>query len=201
MAPDLRKIPLSSIVALTAITFFCACLAFSIANYPPGFTPLKNWMSDLGNPLLNPAGSAYFNCGCMITGLFLIVFYIGLRQWRSPDGARARTMSAAQAAGIFSGIALAGVGYFPETFSPHHLIVSVLFFVSSTLAILLATLALRGHPGFGRAAACAGYISVVVGVIFAVQVALLNSVRIFEWMSVFSMLSWAALAGIEMARA
>jgi hypothetical membrane protein len=198
--PDLRKIPISSIVALIASIYFCTSLALSIASFSPGFSPLDNWMSDLGNPELNPSGSAYFNLACMITGLFLIIFYLGLRHWRNTAGGKTKMLTAAQASGIFSGIALAGVGYFPETFSPHHFIVSVMFFLSSTVAILLATVALRGRPGFGRAVAGAGYLTAVIGVIFSAQMAMFKSITIIEWISVFSMLLWAGLFSIDMLR-
>jgi hypothetical membrane protein len=79
MKPDLRKIPASSIVALAAIVFFCTSLALSIASFPPGFSPRKNWMSDLGHPELNPAGSPYFNGACMITGLSSCYSISGLK--------------------------------------------------------------------------------------------------------------------------
>ncbi|HEY3273740.1 MAG TPA: DUF998 domain-containing protein [Methanocella sp.] len=195
------KIPVSSVIVLIAILFFCASLAVSIASFPPGFSPLDNWMSDLGNPELNPAGSAYFNLACMVTGLFLAVFYLGLSGLRSTGMGKPRMLSAAQVCGIFSGIALAGVGYFPETFSPHHFIVSVLFFLSSTVAILLATEALRGYPGIGRAVAGAGYLTVVIGIVFSAQMIMFESVTIIEWISVLSMLAWAALTGWGMSGA
>jgi hypothetical membrane protein len=101
--------PVSSIVGLIIIVFFCAMLALSIVNYPPGFTPLENWMSDLGNPELNPAGSPFFNWACGITGLLLVVFYLGLRRGLLPDGRRQKLLAAARAFGVLSGIALAGV--------------------------------------------------------------------------------------------
>jgi hypothetical membrane protein len=197
MKSGLSKFPVTSIVAVIAIVFFCTFLLLSIASFPPGFSPLDNWMSDLGNPELNPSGYAYFNWGCMITGVLLIIFYLGLNDWHIADSGRTGTLTAAQAFGIFSGIALIGVGYFNETFSPHHFIVSVLFFVSSTIAILLATLALQGRPGFGRATDCAGYMTVAIGIVFSIQMALWDSVTIIEWISVFSMLLWAALVALR----
>jgi hypothetical membrane protein len=200
MEPNTRKIPVSSIVVLIAIVFFCASLVMSIAGFPPGFTPLENWMSDLGNPELNPAGSAYFNLACMITGLFLVLFYLGLKTRDSAGNNKAGFLTAARASGVFSGIALAGVGFFPETFSPHHFIVSVLFFLSSTTAIFLATIALQGRPGFGRAATGAGYLTLAAGLVFTAQMALFDSVTIIEWISVLSMLSWAALTGWDLSR-
>jgi hypothetical membrane protein len=195
------KLPISSIVGLIIIVFFCSFLTLSIINFPPGFSPLKNWMSDLGNPELNPSGYAYFNWACMITGLLLAVFYLGLRRAQSTDSHVTKTMIVTQAFGIFSGIALTGVGYFNETFSPHHFIVSVLFFLSSTIAILLATVALRGRPGFGRVTVSAGFLTVAIGIVFSLQMVLFESVTIVEWVSVLSMLLWAALFGADTYRA
>jgi hypothetical membrane protein len=200
MEPNTRKIPVSSLVVLIAIVFFCTSLALSIAAFPPGFSPLENWMSDLGNPELNPSGSGYFNLACMITGLFLALFYLGLKTRDCADNSRAGLLTAARAFGVFSGIALAGVGFFPETFSPHHFIVSVLFFLSSTTAIFLATRALQGRPGFGRTAAGAGYLTLAAGLVFSAQMALFDSITIVEWISVLSMLSWAALTGWDLSR-
>lgn len=197
---NLSKIPVSSIIVLITIIFFCGFLALSILNYPPGFTPLKNWMSDLGNPGLNPAGYAYFNWADGITGMLLIAFYLGLSRWQKMGSVNTKILAAAMACGIFSGIALAGVGYFNESFDPEHFIVSVLFFLSSTVAILLATLALRGNTGFGKATAWAGYLTVAIGIVFAVQRPLIESITIIEWISVFSMLLWAALVSIDLYR-
>jgi hypothetical membrane protein len=196
-----RNVTISSIVALAAIVFFCAALALAIVSFPPGFTQLENWMSDLGNPGLNPDGAKYFNNACMITGLLLVIFYPGLRGWTGAGGAKAFALTAALVAGVFSGIALAGVGLFPETFKPHHFIVSVLFFLSSTVAILLTTVALRGHAGFSKTSALAGSLAVGIGIIFALQMALLPEVTALEWISVFSMLLWAAMISRDMLKA
>jgi hypothetical membrane protein len=198
---DLSKIPVNSIIGLVIIVFFCAALTLSIVNYPPGFSPLKNWMSDLGNPVLNLTGSAYFNGACMITGLLLVVFYLMLNRSQSTDGRRIKMLTAARAFGIFSGISLAGVGVFNETFDPHHFIVSVLFFLSSTIAILLVTVAMKGQPGFSKITDWAGYLTIAIGIVFAVQRPLIGSITIIEWLSVFSMMLWAALFGIDTFRA
>jgi|AGTN01.2.fsa_nt_gi Predicted membrane protein len=200
MAPNLSKIPASSIIVTAAIAFFCISVVMSIASYPPPFSPLDNWMSDLGNPELNPAGSVYFNLACVITGLLLVGFYLGLKSWRSKDDGNSLAFTVAQGSGVFSGIALAGIGIFPETFSPHHFITSVLFFLSSTVAILLAIIALRGSPRLGRATTCAGYLTLAIGIVFSAQMALFKSVTIIEWISVLSMLFWAGLAGVDMYR-
>lgn len=187
--------PAGSITAAMAIFLFCLPVAIAIALYPPPFSPLKNWMSDLGNSSLNPSGSAYFNGACVMVGLLTVVFYLGTYRWHSPGIRGNRMLAAAMASGVFAGIALAGVGIFPETFSPHHFIVSVLFFVANSIAILLANTALKGREGYGRGATCAGYLVIAVSVVFAAQMIIVKSITILEWISVLSMLLWAALTG------
>lgn len=43
--------------------------------------PLTNWLSDFGNPLLNPSGALIYNMGCIIVAALLFVFSIGMYQW------------------------------------------------------------------------------------------------------------------------
>jgi hypothetical protein len=61
-------------------------------------------------------------------------------------------------------------------------------------------MALQGRPGFGRAAAGAGYLTLAAGLVFSAQMALFDSITIVEWISVLSMLSWAALTGWDLSR-
>ncbi len=65
-------------VAATAV--YIAFTAVS-ALQTQGFSPLGNWLSDYGNPLLNPSGALWYNLGCILTAALLAVFYAGLTRW------------------------------------------------------------------------------------------------------------------------
>lgn len=49
--------------------------------YNTKLNPLTNWLSDFGNPLMNPSGAVFYNMGCIIVAILLIVFYIGIYHW------------------------------------------------------------------------------------------------------------------------
>ena len=74
------KVPISSLAAPAGIIIFCTFLALSVARYPGGFSPLDDWISDLGNTNLNPEGAGIFNTGCMISrGPAHLVLYRALQ--------------------------------------------------------------------------------------------------------------------------
>ena len=71
--------------------------------------PLEFWLSDYGNPLLNPSGSMFYNTGCVITALLLALFYSGMLRWyRRDHTARKFNISyiIAQSAGLMSSLFL-----------------------------------------------------------------------------------------------
>lgn len=49
--------------------------------YNTEINPFKNWLSDFGNPVENPSGALFYNMGCIIVAVLLVVFYIGMYQW------------------------------------------------------------------------------------------------------------------------
>src|SRR5512143_1008113 len=53
--------------AVTYVTFtFLAC-----ELHPLPVSPFENWLSDLGDPIVNPAGAIFYNIGVMLSALFL----------------------------------------------------------------------------------------------------------------------------------
>ena len=72
---------LSSITGLLAVIIFSVFTFTAAALFPSMVNPLYIWLSNLGNVELNPSGAIFFNLGCIITGLILIPFFIGLYQW------------------------------------------------------------------------------------------------------------------------
>jgi hypothetical membrane protein len=70
----------SRYAGIAAIPMYILFTAIS-ALQSGGFSPLRNWLSDYGNPHLNPAGALWYNLGCILTAALLAVFYAGLAQW------------------------------------------------------------------------------------------------------------------------
>lgn len=71
----------------------------SYFHYPQPYSPLRNWLSDLGNTLVNTGGGFVYNFGCIATGCILVFFFVGLNAWRTGDRVSGRLLTIAQASG------------------------------------------------------------------------------------------------------
>ena len=77
MARKIAGRQILSFAALFVILFFCAFTLTSITLFPSAFSPIVNYLSDLGNSAFNPKGAWFYNAGCILTGLALFPFYAG----------------------------------------------------------------------------------------------------------------------------
>jgi hypothetical protein len=74
-----------SIGAIAGIIGFAIFTVFTLTSfflYPTTYNPLHDWLSNLGNINLNPLGALFFNWSCIISGVTLILFFVGLYAWR-----------------------------------------------------------------------------------------------------------------------
>ena len=71
--------------------------------------PLEYWLSDYGNPLVNPSGAVIYNTGCAITAMLLAIFYIGMYRWYGRGRTARRfniSYTLAQAGGLIGSVFL-----------------------------------------------------------------------------------------------
>lgn len=181
---------IGSITGLMAIIIFLLTTFTALSLFPGPYTPLNNWLSDLGNPNYNPQGAIFFNLGCIITGILIIPFFIGLSRWKFDDGSKGLT--AAQVMGVFSSLSLVMIGIFPETSKPWHWIWSALFFSCLLITMILVNTSLWNHPRFMRKVAYYGLVVVVVDIFFITIYNLQTGLPrpLMEWMVVFLSLGW-----------
>ncbi len=135
MTLNFLKWPLSAIGGVLVTVIFCAFTLVSIAFYSTPFSPFNNWLSDLGNPNLDPSGSIFFNAGCILTALAMIVLMAGLGKW-DVTGRKKTALVAGQACGVLSAFALMMIGVFTEG-TPLHGIMSITFFSLLFLFLVL----------------------------------------------------------------
>lgn len=86
-------------------------IAFTYAShtYNRQINPLEYWLSDYGNPIVNPSGAVIYNTGCVITALLLALFYIGMYRWYKRDRAARKfnvSYAIAQAGGLVGSVFL-----------------------------------------------------------------------------------------------
>ena len=76
--PIPRKWPISVVSGIFVIVVFWGFTFTSMVFFPRIYNPLVNWMSDLGSYSKNPNGHIYFNIGCIISGIAMFPFFLGL---------------------------------------------------------------------------------------------------------------------------
>ncbi len=180
---------------------FCLFSGISIASYPGGFSPFEMWLGDYGFPDKNPQGAAYYNLGCMVTGLLLAVFYAGFSQWRTTGQVRKMLRTAGQLTGILSSAFLVVSGYLTPAVMPGNMIASYIFFILTALAIMLLHLACSSRPGYSESTACMGLASIALIMLLAVSGTIVHIEPIMaEWCTIFALAMWVGLVSRDFYR-
>jgi hypothetical membrane protein len=199
---------LSAITGLAAFIIFTISILISVFLYPTYYNPLYGWLSNLGNVNLNPSGAIFFNWGCIITGLILIPFFVGLYAWKPRKIWGKILLVLGMVIGIFAAISLIMVGIYPETESVSHFIAATSVFSSLFLIIILINLALYENPKFIRGVAYFGVLAIIVDITFQYIVASNKDIlAVFnpttpvpglEWASTWLSMIWLALLALNM---
>lgn len=191
MALIFRKWPLSAIGGILVIVIFCVFTLISIALYPAPFSPFNNWISDLGSPKLNPSGSVFFNVGCLLTGLSMVVLLAGIGKWDA-IGWKKYVLAAGQLCGILSAFAIMMIGVFTEG-TPLHGTVSTAFFALLFLFLVFVNIAIFNDPRYLRRIGYFALLAVVLDLIFMYTFITYTHDTIWEWLAVFSAMLWVAM--------
>jgi hypothetical membrane protein len=126
---------MGAICGVTAPVLAFSCILLAIYSYPP-FSWTENALSDLG--VVPGMTGLVFNFGLYASGFFVFIFavfglfnYLGQR-WIGK-------IAAVAFAAV--GLALIGIGFFPETVVPAHYLFSVAFFLFMPISLLIVTVA------------------------------------------------------------
>ena len=172
--------------------FFCIFTLAAVALFPGPFAPTDNWISDLGTPLMNPAGDVYFNSGCIITGACMLLLMAGLSAWYTEGGRKKAFMMAGQLCGVISAFGLMLVGVFNES-SAYHDTISTIFFLFLCLFLIFTTISLWKHLKFIRWIGYYALVVVIIELAFMYTYFAYDHAPFWEWLAVFSALLWVAL--------
>ena len=191
--PRIADRPILSFAAAFVIVFYCAFTVTSIMLFPTPFSPVVNYLSDLGNSTFSPRGAWFYNAGCILTGLALFPFYAGFYEWYTPEKRRKILMAATQVVGLVSAFSLIMIGVFSEDTLAQHLFWSEVFFIFNLLVLILANISLMTHPKFVRPIGYYGLAVAVVNMLFVV----LTTTPLLEWFTVFTALIYAGLLAYD----
>lgn len=170
------------ITGFTAFTIYVVFTALAFSKYPNAYNPVNNWLSDLGNPLVNQSGALLYNLGCVLTSIVLIVFYLEMGEWGNDNKRLKVLLTIARVAGIFSSIFLIITALFPlgshteiHQISGKVHVIFLGFFLTFSATVLLRNPVLTKWPAYF------GFITAVVNFVYG---AFLYSVFIAEWLAI-----------------
>jgi len=191
----------------TTISFYGGILAglcyvifalFAYSRYPLPYSPTTNWLSDLGNPNLNPQGAIFYNIGIISTALFLSVFFLGLSVWKMENNrAQIIMLRLTQVFGMLGAFCMMMSGIFPINLFEIHSFWSTSLYILLSTGFVFSAAALRYHIGVPRWL-------LILGVSTAVMVILTSffpTAYVLEWITVLLFLLYVILVGMETRKA
>jgi hypothetical protein len=176
--PIPRKWPISVVSGIFVIVVFWGFTLTSVALFPRIYNPLVNWMSDLGSHSKNPKGHIYFNIGCIISGIAMFPFFLGLYEWYIGGRKNKILTMLTQLAGFYTALAMIMVGLFPEDTMEIHIFWSMSLFTISVLTFIFPSIALYKYK-FTRNIAIFGLIATTINLILWMLI-----IPIMEWITI-----------------
>jgi hypothetical membrane protein len=183
------KYSLSSVSGLLVILLYCAFTLTSWALYPLEYSPFSHFLSRLGDYGYSPIGAYFYNAGCILTGIALVPFFIGLLSIHGPNLIQRGVAVAGQVLGVFSGIALMLIGIYSEDQGTPHLVASSIFFELNFIVLLTISLSLLVHGRQGVLVSIYGFAIAFSSLVFVISF----ESPLVEWYTVFSSLGYVGL--------
>ncbi len=192
MAINNSRLPLSTISGMLIILLFCIFTLASAARYPGPFSPMDNWLSDLGTPLKDPPGCVYFNVGCILTGICMVLMAAGLGIWNVEVGQKRLLMTLGRLCLVVSALGLMLVGVFNEG-TPLHGTMALTFFLMLVIFLALVSAALWKRPDYSPLPGYYAILVIVINILFIYTFFAYEHAPVWEWIAVFSTLIWVVM--------
>ncbi|MGC9517214.1 MAG: DUF998 domain-containing protein [Methanomicrobiales archaeon] len=190
----MKNFKISFLVILTVFIFLIFTLN-AVILFPGNYSPLNNYLSDLGNSSYNSTGYLFFNLGCIITGMLLILFFYNLKKYFKPVPPRHKLLIISQIVGIYASFSLIMVGVFSEDYGFIHWIWSASFFTSLMITLILININILKDPQFTNKIAYYGFFVVIINLCFIIiyLLKIWDLTPLFEWITVILSLGWLLL--------
>ena len=189
-----RHLSLSFVTSLFAVLCYLTFALLAFAQYPLPYSPMRNWLSDLGNADLNPHGALFYNIGIVATGVVLLLFFLGLAQWKMGNNRIQNLMlRLTQGFGILGSLALVMSGLFPINFSTLHSFFSICLYILLGTAFGFSVAAIRYYPTCPRWLLILGALTALADILSGV----FHTVYVLEWVTVSLFLCYPLLLGAE----
>lgn len=184
----------SFMACLLVILFYFSFALLALWRFPGIYSPLRNWLSDLGSSRLNPDGAIFYNLGIIVTGLFLLPFFLGLSSWKM-QGYRVQNAMLALTCvlGLLGGLAMIMSAIYPIDHIEQHRAWSISLYILLGTAFVFSAAALRYDRRFPRWALGLGIITGLVDILSGI----FHNVYLLEWITVALFLGYIFIVGIK----
>ena len=189
------KKPVSLILSILLFVVYLVMTILSFLRYTGPFSPASNWLSDLGNRIISPDGSTYYNLGIFISGSLLALFFISLGNNRM-QGKKAQNIMLllTQLFGIIGSIGMVMTGVFsidnPET----HSLFSTILRICLGTAFAFSVAAFRYEKRVNKWILVIGAITALTNLLVSM---FFSNTQVLEWPVIFLFLLYCLLLGIE----
>ncbi len=186
-----RNLTFLSSVFLVAIYLLLSFIAF--INLSTRYSPLENWLSDLGSVQLNPNGAIFYNLGIIFTGIILLIFFSSLVQWKIAGNKKQNIMLLlTRLFGSAGALAMIMSAVFPITVERMHSVWSALLYILLGTAFAFSVAAMRYFPHYPRWMLVLGGLIAIEDMVWG----LVLNTFIMEWITVSFFLIYILLLGI-----
>ena len=137
-----NKLLINSISGITGLALYLVLSVVAFSSYPSSFDPMGNWLSDLGNNLLNPGGAIFYRLAGILSGTALLVFFSTLAYGTTGQGKNIRVLFfLVRVFGLIASLSFMMTGIFSEDMMPMHSWFSITLYISFGTAIAFTGLA------------------------------------------------------------
>jgi hypothetical membrane protein len=195
--PMTRQYSLSFVASLVATVCYLTCALLAFSRYPLPYSPLNNWLSDLGNVDVNPAGALFYNLGIVTTGILLVLFFLGLSVWKlSTNRIQQLMLHLTQGCGILGALAMVMTGLFPINHFALHSFFSTCSNVLLGTAFAFSVAALRYHASCARWLLILGAVTTLADLLFGLS-KIVTTTFVLEWVTIALFISYIVLLGAQ----
>lgn len=184
----------SFISSISILLVYCVFTFLALSRFSGPFSPVHNWLSDLGNLVVNPEGYYFYNLGIVLSGILLFFFFWSLNIWKKPDNKKQNIMLLlASIFGSLGGLSMVVSAIFPINIPAIHAFISAALYILIGTGFVFTVVSLAYYPKFPRW-------MVVFGILIAVEDMLwsmLFNTYIMEYVTVGLFLFFTLLLGLH----
>jgi hypothetical membrane protein len=191
----MKKMPYTSAGSFSAVFISLVSALGSSLLYSDSYSIFTNWISDLGSSSKNPAGHIYFEVGCILTGIAIMVMSFGLVIWKTTNRKQDNLILLARYCGLLMAFTLIMVGIFSEDYGRIHYFWASVYFILTLIFLIIVNTALKSHTSYIIWIYYYTFVSILINFIFIFSVIIGFHIPLLEWLAVLSGLLWIGLIG------